>query len=399
MQILILLFLFVFSAIANTPSELSQLARERAPQIKIYLEGANVGKGLLKQSHLLANPIFTYQGGRLKSATQTGQVTDLTLMQPIPWPGKRAASIRSNEFLARISEMDVSESKLFLAHRVYLLAYSLAVNTEIEKHNKERRDRFKIISKYLATRPLASPKQILDRDLIESQIRLLEKVMYELSARKNGLKEELRLLTGVSDFEVKIDWEKLPGPHDRDFYYSNLGEGWRIKKVNQSVQLSENRVEEARLQARPDILIGVNYRQENVAPVNHFYHGQVAVVIPIVDRGQHSVQIARAQVRKEQASMQLTVQETNTEFGYAYEDLKAAENALSIFPLNLRKKSEDRFFKAEDAFRKGQIDALTFLQSDTQVHESISLVYSSRLEYLMSLSRVEQLIGHYLEEK
>ncbi|WPU66725.1 TolC family protein [Peredibacter starrii] len=397
--ILLLLSVNFLSAKSVNPRELADLAQERAPLIKIFLEQESMGQSQLKQSHILANPILTYQGGRLKSGTQSGQVTDLTLMQPVPWPGKRSALIKSHEFLSRISQMDVAEAKLSLGHRVYILAYELASEVEIEKHNKERKERFSLIAKYLSSRPLASPKQQLDRDIIESQIRLVEKLMNQVTARKNGLREELRLLTGLDDLEINVDWEKLPNAHPRDFYASNIGEGWRLKKIDQSVKLSENRIEEARLQARPDIMVGVNYRQENVAPTNHFYHGQVAVVIPIVDRGQHSVQTARAQLRREEASMKLALQETNTELAYSYESLLAAKNGVSLFPMNLRRKSEVRFQRAEDAFRKGQIDVMTFLQSDTQVHENIDLIYTSRLEYLTAVSRLEQLVGHYLEEK
>lgn len=401
MKFFILLILIVNSLSAKTvnPRELSELAQERAPLIKIFLEQESMGQNQLKQSRMLANPILTYQGGRLKSGTQSGQVTDLTFMQPVPWPGKRSALIKSHEFLTRINQMDVAEAKLSLGHRVFILAYELASEIEIEKHNKERKERFSLIAKYLTSRPLASPKQQLDKDIIESQIRLVEKLMNQVTARKNGLREELRLLTGLENLDIAVDWEKLPTAHQKDFYASNIGDGWRLKKIDQNLKLSENRIEEARLQARPDIMVGVNYRQENVAPVNHFYHGQVAVVIPIVDRGQHSVQTARAALRREEASMKLAVQETNTELAYSYESLMAAQNGLSLFPLTLKRKSEIRFQKAEDAFRKGQIDVMTFLQSDTQVHDNIDLIYTSRLEYLTAVSRLEQLVGHYLEAK
>lgn len=401
MKWFIFLLFSVNSLFAKTvaPQELSLLAQERAPLIKMFLEQENVQKGELNQSRILANPVLTYQGGRLKSGTRSGQVTDLTLMQPIPWPGKRSASIKSQEFLSRIAQMDVNEAKLLLSHRVYLLAYELASEVEIEKHNKERKERFSLIAKYLSTRPLASPKQILEKDIIESQIRLLEKLMNQVTARKNGIRDELRLLTGLKELELNVDWERLPVSHQKEFYSNNLNEGWRLKKLNHNLLLSENRIEEARLEARPDIMVGVNYRKENIAPVNHFYHGQVAVVIPIVDRGQHSVQTAKAQVRKDEASIKLAMQENNAELGYSYEALEAAKNGLQLFPLSLKAKSEKRFKQAEEAFRKGQIDVMTFLQSDTQVHENIDLIYTSRVEYLSSLSRLEQLVGHYMEEK
>ena len=375
------------------------MVQERAPLIKMHLEEEQVSQNQVRDARLLANPILSYQGGHAKTGTQGGKVMEFTLSQPLPWPGKRSASIKSQEFLLQISRLDLEEAKLYLSHRVILLAYQLAFESEVEKHNKERKERFSIIAKYLSTRPLASPKLILEKDLIESQIRLVEKFMNEVSARKNGLKEELALLSGIQDLEISLDWEKLPKIQGKDFYLSKIDQGFRLKKLKQQVLLGQNRIEEARLEARPDITVGVNYRQENVAPRNYFYHGLVSVVIPILDRGQYSVQIAKAQVRKEEAGVKLALQETNTTLHYSYENLLAANESLKLFPLNLMKKSKERFKKAEEAFRKGQIDVMTFLQSDIQVHDNIDLIYTSRIEYLNSLSALELLVGNKMEIK
>jgi len=401
MKFFILLFLFLFFnplfAKTYSPQELSFLVQERAPLIKIYLEQEQSGAIQVKGSKLLANPVFTYQGGHAKTGTDGGHVMDFTLSQSIPWPGKRSSLVKSQEFLLQISRLDLEEVKLHLSHRVFLLAYQLAFDTEVEKHNKERKERFFIISKYLSTRPIASPKLILEKDLIESQIRLVEKFMNEVTARKNGLKEELALLAGISDFDISLDWSRIPALRGKNYYLSNLEEGFRLKKIKQQILLGQNRIEEARLEARPDITVGVNYRQENVSPRNYFYHGQVAVVIPILDRGQYSVQFAKAQMRKDEAGAKLALQENSTSLNYSYENLLAANESLKLFPMSLRAKSKERFRKAEEAFRKGQIDVMTFLQSDIQVHDNIDLIYTSRLEYLQSLSALELLVGNKME--
>ncbi len=42
---------------------------------------------------------------------------------------------------------------------------------------------------------------------------------------------------------------------------------------------------------------------------------------------------------------------------------------------------------------------MTFLQSDTQVHENIDLIYTTRLEYLNSLSGPELQVSHPMEQE
>lgn len=399
-------YLFLFSFVlffrdsqAVTPLELSKLVEERAPLIKIYVEQQNASESNIRQAKILGNPVLSVQGGELRSGGTKGSVLDFTVMQPLPWPGKREAGIRNQEFLNKISRLNLSEARIELAHRVYLLAYELASITEIEDHNKERRDRFALISKYLGSRPLASPKQILEKDMIFSQLRVVEKSMNEASARKRSIEKELQILTGLPEVKVDVDWKKIPKSHERAFYLSRYLDSLKFKKMKEELRINQNSIEAAKLQARPDIMVGVNYRQENTEPANHFYHGQVSLVIPIIDHGQHTVETARAGLRRNEAELKLLDQNVRTELENLFANHETAMKNIEIFPLSLRPQSEDRFRKAEEAFRKGQIDVMTFLQSDTQVHENVHLIYTSRLEYLYTISRLELLVSHHMERE
>lgn len=394
-----ILVCFITTAGASTPKELSALVAERAPLIKMYLEQENASESDVRQSKVLPNPMITYQGGQLQTVGTKGQVTDITLSQPLPWPGKRQAGIRNQEFLNKISRLNLIEARIELSHRVYLLAYELASLIEIEKHNKERRDRFALISKYLSSRPLVSPRQLLEKDLILTQLRIVEKAMNEATAKRRSIESEIKILTGLPDIKVNVDWKNLPRSHGKDFYYSEYSTSIRFKKMHEELRASENRIESARLSARPDILVGVNYREENVRPANHFYHGQISVVIPILDHGQQTVQSAKAQLRRNEAQLKLIDQESKTQLEHYFESHESSLKNLEIFPLSLKEQSEHRFKQAEDAFRKGQIDVMTFLQSDTQIHENIDFIYTTRLEYLSSLSGLELQVSHQMEQE
>lgn len=395
----IIFVLFTFHVQSQTPQELVRLVEERTPLIKIFLEEQSTAEADLRQSKVLGNPVLTFQGGEVRSAGAKGSVLDVSLMQPLPWPGRREASIKQQEFFHEISKMNLSEIKIELGHRIFLLAFQLASANEIEAHNKERRQKFNLISRYLGSRPLASPRQILEKDLILSQLRRVEKSMNEATALKRSLEQEIMILTGLREIKINVDWGKLPEGHDKNFYSDHFNKGLRFQKAREGIKISETKIESARLAARPDIMVGVNYRQENIVPANHFYHGQVSVVIPIVDRGQHAVQSARASLRRDEAQLRLLGQTIRSELELHFESFIAARKNIEVFPLNLKEQSEARFRKAEEAFRKGQIDVMTFLESDTQVHENIHLIYTSRLEYLNYLSRLEKLVSHKMERE
>ncbi len=399
----IFLFLLLTSSFSfaevYTPSQIALLAEERAPLIKMHLEGTFVAASQISQARLLDNPIFTLQAGELRSAGMKGGVMDVTINQPVPWPGKRFAEINSAKLLRKISEVDLEESRLIVNHSVALLSIEYAVVSELVKHNQERKQRYAIIHKFLNSRPFASPRQVVEKNLIETQINLVESQMYDLETKKVSLGEQLKKLTGIDDLKVLVNWRQIASPPEKNYFASQLENGPDLKRNQKLEELAVNRVEEAKHLARPDILVGVNYRQENVAPTNHFYHANLSIVIPILDRGQHSVQVAKAEVRREAAKNSLVRMNAMNSLHQSYQALSSAYKSTEIFPISDLKKIDRNFKKAEDSFLKGRIDVSTFLQSDTQIHESIDLAYISFIKYFTALSELHLLTGKKLEIK
>lgn len=392
-----ILILLLFSAFTFSKSvsvqELIQLAESYSPQIKSENLAFNASEYQAKQARVLGNPIFAFQGGRLRSGSQAGGVTDFTLSQPLPWPGRRSARIAAQEFLKKLSSLTKEQVSLEVSHRVFVSSVELAALQELEKHYIERKRTFGLIQKSLQARPQVSPRQVVDRDLIEAQINIMEKEMIDLVARKEALIWEIKILTNSTFEKVAFNWENLPTATPVENYLNLLEMSPKGRSLKVQNELAANRIEEARLEARPDILVGVNYRKEAVAPVNHFYHGQVAIVIPILDRGQNTVEAARAQERRTKAVNQLEIDNMRSEVHRLYSLYEAGKKSNEIFNFRNIHKLERRFSEAEGFFRKGLIDANTFLQIDHQLHQNIDNVYIGRSNYISSLSQLNLLTG------
>lgn len=383
---------FVFSQVL-TIRDIIKMAENYSPQIRGESYGLKMSEAQLRQSRIFSNPIFTLQTGSIKSSTQSGAVADLSVNQPLPWPGKRGARVLAQKFILKLSELSLEEARLEVSHRVYVLSSELAALQELESHYAERKRRFGLIEKSLKSRPQASPKQKADRDLIESQINLMEKGMIDLVARKESLLWELRTLTNGTFDRVLFPWDSLPAALNKDQFLTLIDTSPNGKRMKIQRDLSENKIEQARLEARPDFMVGVNYRQENIAPVNHFYHGQVSVVIPIIDYGQHSVEGARAEKMRTNANHHFERNHMTSLIHQYFAEYEASIKSVEVFKLKNLRQVENKFYDAEKSFRKGFIDALTFLQVDSQVHENIDNIYLSRVEYVIALSKLNLLVG------
>jgi outer membrane protein TolC len=396
---IILFFSLSVFASSFSPYQIADLAEQRAPLIKMQIENRNAASRNVSQARLYSNPVLAIQSGSLKSATQSGAVVDVTLGQPLPWPGKKQADINSAKILEKITETDLEESRLIVHHSVSLLGMELAALTELARHNQERKNRFFIIQKFLNSRPMASPVQKVERNLIETQIRLVETQMFEIESKRLSVIKQLEELSGESNPDIKFQWTILQKLRPKEEYASLLEQGIDFRRTEKMRELAVTKVDQANYFAKPDILLGLNYRQENVAPTNHFYHANVAVVIPIIDRGQHSVEAARANVRMEEANKKLVLMNAINALNRSYQALTSSHHATQIFKISDLKKIEQQFAQAEDAFKKGRIDVTTFLQSDMQIHDSIDLAYTSYIKFYTALSEIKLLTGQRLEIK
>jgi outer membrane protein TolC len=386
-----------FSLFGYSPKELALKAVERAPQIRMEFENLTVSDNQLKQSERLSNPQVIVQSGRLKSGDSQGSIVDFTLNQPLPWPGKMKARVKSSELLKKIAQLDLKEAQILIHQTTLLLSLEIATLQELEKHHWERKKIFSLISRYLSTRPLPSPKQIIEKDLINTQISIVENFMNELVVRKKSLLMELEILTGLDKPTVHHDWQKQITLPPIENFLNGLNLNPNALRSQEKVALAKNQVEEARLESRPDIFIGVNYRQENVLPVNHFYQAQIGFSIPLMDNGTYNTGKARAQYRREEIQSQLLSSQIERKIKSTYLSLESSYLGMNLFKLSELQSSEKKLKNSEIAFLKGRLDALTFLQTDTQIHETLDLAYNSYLKYFENLGQLKSLTGQYMD--
>lgn len=392
-------FLFIsFSSYAANPwtmMEVVRVTRERAPVIQARLSEAESLKAQSQQAGLLSNPSFLVQGGSIKSGSTSGSVMDLTLMQPLPFPGKRQALRDVQEASARVAKFEGQEEILALEHRAVLMAARLTVLHELARHTNERRERFDLIRKSLVSRPQVSPIQRVERSLIENQLRILERGIALMESERRSLTRELSLwLNTNEDVRLPLDWspqgelESL-GVWEERVRQQNFSLAGGLERKRQG----EARLKSAELAAYPDFQVGVNYRQENLAPANHFYHAQVGITLPIFDRGQHLSESARAQVNVETARQTWREKLLMGQVAEAWETAQTQRKLLRTFNMNLITESERQFQAAESEFRKGRIDATTFLSTDAQIHESVDAAFQTTLDALAANNRLRELAG------
>lgn len=389
----LLLCLFSFSVHAGSLQELIQLTQERSHYIELLREEGRRLDAQTRQAGSLANPTVMLQLGQIEAGGARGDVVDVTLVQPLPWFGKRGAQVKQYESLKKIHLLDGKLSELALEHYVLKTALRRSALKELTAHALERRRRFELLRKSLRSRPQVSPIQRVEQGLVENQLRMLERGIVLLEAEYRTLGRVLTQWLG-KEFVLDVDWSRAPklgGLAEWEQRLESESPEARRRQYTREGLAAELRATE--LAAYPDWQLGVNYRQEKLAPANNFYHAVVGLSLPLFDRGQHQEAKVRAEMRVTEARSELTRLQLKADLVTAYEDAQAQVQLMQTFNMQLIEQSERQFAEAEGEFRKGRIDAPTFLATDGQIHESIDTAFQTTIDAILAYNQLRLFVG------
>jgi len=400
MRIALVIALFSFPVYAQTLSleEISRRAVERSEAIQAELKLLESRSWEARGANRWENPEVHLQVGTLRSERQSDLTAEASFLQPLPWFGKRTGLRRQAEARQAIAGASLEEARRLVQHEALITAFHLAALNEVSRHSIERRKHYELIREYFKHHPQASPSQRIDAAMIENELRLLEKGMLELQQERESAARHLAFYLGSQGpVTPQVVWQDPAPPPSkeplREKLFAQNPQWLRRQKMMESAEAG---VSLARLEALGDIGIGGGYRYEDVQPSNRFIWGTLSLALPFWNRGQHTVPAARAAVAAERLQIDSLRRALERDFEEAYAQAETTFHILERFPMSLVKRSEDMFRDAEREFLKGRISSAAFLQTDSQVHETLDTIFETHVIYLEKISALHRLVGEPL---
>lgn len=396
MNITLICLLLSFPLLAQTPQDIAELALKRTPQILMNHARLKARRLETKQSGLWKNPALSLQSGQARTARDAGFVMDLTFMQPLPWPGSKEVIKEGARLMEDLAQLDNEEASRRIYHAAYLLSIELGYFEKINESNKLRRQRLQQIRKYLQAKTVISENDRIERDMIENQMLLVENYVLEVQSKINTMRAKLKRLTESEINKIQLSLMPLKLV-SKTSVQDQLFNSPAAQKRRKSLSLAKNTVKQTELETKPEVSVGLNYRVEHLRPENEFVHANIGVTLPLWDRGQYREEVARAQLKREEASSELSEIEMMNSFEEIYQRLELSFAQSKNFEVTKLKTLEKRVRDAEVAFKKGRITASSLLQVDNLGQEVINTTYKVRYEYFKSLADLYDLLGQKME--
>jgi outer membrane protein TolC len=400
LRLLFLLFLLLLNSLAFAGEtldigQIQDLALSRSAQLRASAALIQSEKARASASRLYPNPNLLLQLGQADVGGVFGHTFDFTIGQTIPFPTKSETRSRILDLQTKLAEVSDSEARLIVQHSATLAAIRLATLTEISKHSIERRRRLRLIQDYMRSHPQVSPSQRIEAALIDNQMRTLEKGMLELTYEQDVAASELNFFIQLPFTpEVQYQWlSSIKLPERAKLEAGVLSHNLEMRRNSLEFERANESLHFARQELWPDLGLNFNYRLERTLPQNVFYSGGLSIILPLWDRGQHSIPAAQAIADNAFELREHLTARLKIDFDQAWKHLLTSQQQLELFPLKLVKDLDRKFDEAEREFRKGRISTSVFLAMESQIHETMDWIYDTQYELVQNLSHVLLVAG------
>ena len=353
--------------IAPSVDELIAIALAHAPEIPVLEAKKRASHEREESADALPDPMLglTAQGmGLTPPGPASSIVVDVS--QELPFPGKRAARRAATEAETNVRAAEVGDQKRRIAAQVRIL-YARIYGLDQERQKRiSTRDILDLLSRTLAAR--YSTGQVDRTGLLRIQLESarVDERMIELEGDRAELVASLNRLLGRAANTPLGRIPSLPpaGPLGDGLDASALGASSELEVLRAEAAAAEKRVDETRLEEKPDFSIGLGGGVDGMAePVVMLRFG---VGLPLW-RGKKQVPLTRA----------------------AEQDLAAAKGEIRATEADVR----TRVAALKAAWRRDE--ALIALYTDTIIPQSRAMFEAAQAAYLADRGDFSSVIEGY----
>lgn len=326
------------------------------------------------QARVWSGPSMGFLAGRTRQTETSGSRFELSLAQPIPFtgiPGLRGGLLDLEAEAGRVAR---AAAEVFVSLTVAQGAYEYAANRRKAAFAERRRKRFEVIQSYLAGRVFPTPQRKAESRIVQNQLKNVAADSIQREAAYKTSLEKLKVflpLDPVAYPEVEVPW--LSGNRSLD------GKEWLDRALSDNPELRVQRlaVKSAGLgktlasrEGLPDTTLVASYEKGQADIIGTDYGLGVSLAFPSWNRNRSGIKSAEQRKLAEERELGYAEQKLKAEFARSLEEYEAARRTALKYPEAALMELETQLQDADEGFRKGQIDLLTFLELDGSASET-----------------------------
>ena len=263
-------------------------------------------------------------------------------------------------------------------------AYEYAANRRKAAFAEKRRKRFEVIESYLSGRVFPTPQRKAESRIVHNHVKNVaaDAIQSEAGYKKSlaNLKAYAPLGSGVPP-EIEVPW--LSGTRSLD------GKSWLETALanNPGLRIQRLAVQGAGLESAlasreglPDAAVVASYEQSKAAETEKNYGLGLSLAFPSWNRNRSGIKSAEMKRSAEERQLGYEEQKLRAELAKALIEYEAARKTVLQYPQETLTELEAQLQDADEGFRKGQLDLLTFLELDDSASETFGRAFDAQAE-------------------
>jgi cobalt-zinc-cadmium efflux system outer membrane protein len=401
---LLLITVFSFTVIARaaeslTTSQIIDLAIKQNPELKaIELEAKSLSERASFGS-LWDDPVLELGVERsnqpINPPTGDTDFGRVSVSQMIPRSGRLKAREESFRAQFNIGNLERELSRIEMTGRILKSIYAYKIANERWEHSKERVARIKTVDTFIRGRPFVAPQRQAEAVITRSKLAILEKQFRQFEAERAGAWNELNVYLGLqSEPVLKVNWIKKSAVFSKDDLIARAETtNPEVRRQLLKVTNQQSQLQVAKMEAWPGLTLTGAYSDGIGANPQKNYGLGVSFPIPVLNGNRAAIKGTEALVTAEEARLQWARIRLRAAVDSAVQKFNAAAQSIKLLPVEEIGANEKSMPRIDSAFKKGQVELITYLEADAQHFENFNQALESQMEYLSSLSELLYLVG------
>lgn len=350
---------------------------------------------LVNQAGVWENPNFQIGSEVKDEVGGSTRSIKYGLSQSFYLPGKYSARKRVFQADADIGKIELASNTLTLRSRIWSLIYEYKAAKEKLSHADERLGRIKTAQSFLKSRVFAAPQKKAEAGIVTAKLIVLQKEQLHIQVQKESLWNDLNLYLQLStEPEIKSEWYvKAPQLSKAELMQQLSTSNPEVKIQNSRLVQSREQLGLAKVDAWPGFNISGNYSEGSGLNPEKVYGLGVSIPLTIFNINTAGKASAGLQVSSQEAKQVYVQAKVLKDFKVAFLNYEMSKKLVTSLPVKKINELEKAIRDTDRDFKRGQVDLLTYLESDSQHFESLSAILEAQVELVKSISDIQILTG------
>lgn len=319
---------------------------------------------------------------------------NLTVGQPLEWPGMRAARRRAAEAGVATANAGLSETRLNLIAQVKVAFYDLLLAQQDAALARQNLAIVEGVSRIVKARVKSGEAPQFES--IKAEVEVL-KARQQVARADNSVRINrvvIDTLTGGalgSSYVVQGDFARMSKDVQIDGLLARMLEQHpTMQRLRQSVEQSDWKIEFERQARVPSVTVNGSYWREIGREA---FQGGLSLPMPLWYRRQGETASALGSKRREEAELLRARNELVRAIHQHYQDVRTTADLIEVFDKGLLRQAQETLRLAQFSFQQGASSLLEVLDAQ-RVQRQIQMDYAqARYDLSVALARLERAVG------